>query len=92
LPVNVAVKIHTNETNHHGYGSKSTNSDLAGFYLLLYIRQHAGLFRRKTVYYLVELRSLHLTSLLDRKTLAGVVVAVGGGFPFSSFSSSSSSS
>jgi hypothetical protein len=31
-----------------GYGSKSTNSDLAGFYLLLYIRQHAGLFRRRT--------------------------------------------
>jgi hypothetical protein len=25
-----------------GYVSKSTNSDLAGFYLLLYIRQHAG--------------------------------------------------
>jgi hypothetical protein len=31
-----------------GYGSKSNNSDLAGFYLLLYIRQHAGLFRRRT--------------------------------------------
>jgi hypothetical protein len=31
-----------------GYGSKSTNSDLAGFYLLLYICQHAGLFRRTT--------------------------------------------
>jgi hypothetical protein len=31
-----------------GYGSKSTNSDLAGFYLLFYIRQHAGLFRRRT--------------------------------------------
>jgi hypothetical protein len=31
-----------------GYGSKSTNSDLAGFYLLLYIRQNAGLFRRRT--------------------------------------------
>jgi hypothetical protein len=31
-----------------GYGSKSTNSDLAGFYLLLYIRQLAGLFRRRT--------------------------------------------
>jgi hypothetical protein len=31
-----------------GYGSKSTNSDLAGFYLLLYIHQHAGLFRRRT--------------------------------------------
>jgi hypothetical protein len=32
----------------YGYGSKSTNSDLAGFYLLLYIPQHAGLFRRRT--------------------------------------------
>jgi hypothetical protein len=31
-----------------GYGSKSTNSDLAGLYLLLYICQHAGLFRRRT--------------------------------------------
>jgi hypothetical protein len=31
-----------------GYGSKSTNSEVAGFYLLLYIRQHAGLFRRRT--------------------------------------------
>jgi hypothetical protein len=31
-----------------GYESTSTNSDLAGFYLLLYIRQHAGLFRRRT--------------------------------------------
>jgi hypothetical protein len=33
-----------------GYESKSTNSDLAGFYLLLYIRQHAGLFRRRTIF------------------------------------------
>jgi hypothetical protein len=31
-----------------GYWSKSTNSDLAGFYLLLYISQHAGLFRKRT--------------------------------------------
>jgi hypothetical protein len=32
-----------------GYGSKSTNSDLAGFYFLLYIRrQRAGLYRRRT--------------------------------------------
>jgi hypothetical protein len=40
--------LHTYNLTIDGYGSKSTNSDLAKFYLLLYIRQHAGLFRRRT--------------------------------------------
>jgi hypothetical protein len=45
LEATLRVKPRTSEAID-GYGSKSTNSDLAGFYLLLYIRQHAGLFRR----------------------------------------------
>jgi hypothetical protein len=46
--VNISVKSERKNVSIDGYGTKSTNSDLAGFYLLLYIRQHAGLFRRRT--------------------------------------------
>jgi hypothetical protein len=55
ISVRIRVQLHARfpfKTNRDpivdGYGSKSTNSDLAGFYLFLYIRQHAGLFRRRS--------------------------------------------
>jgi hypothetical protein len=39
-------KHNNKEKTIDGYGSRSTNSNLAGLYLLLYIRQHAGLFQK----------------------------------------------